>query len=168
MTNPIATPEKKALLDAFDAVLKTQAEAREAERQEEEARRAARGRSRPLMWLCAATLLFVATYLWVEQPEWVFPSRALAESTAVQEASLRIGMANAAQHVERFRQRYGRLPGTLAEAGAHANGLVYQPIGSADWRLAGSNGPARLTLTSRDPLPKFLGNSFEVIARRSR
>jgi hypothetical protein len=168
MTNEPATAEKKALLDAFDTVLRTQAEEREAERREAEARRLARARSRPVMWACAAIVLFIAAYLWIEQPDWVFPTRAVPESTAVQEASLRIGMANAAQHLERYRQRSGRLPTTLTEAGAHGDGLLgYEVLANGrDWRLTGRNGATRIQLTSSEPLAKFLGNSFEVIARR--
>ncbi|MBA3259848.1 MAG: hypothetical protein H0T68_10350 [Gemmatimonadales bacterium] len=167
MTNPSpATAEKKALLRAFDTVLKTQADEREAEQRAAEARRLARARSRPLMWVCAAVMIFITGYLWVEQPEWVFPARAQPESMAVKEASLRIGMANAAQHVERYRQRNGRLPASLSEAGAHGGEIDYEALGADGWRLMGSNGPARLTLTSAEPLTKFLGNSFEVISRR--
>jgi hypothetical protein len=167
MTNESsATAEKKALLEAFDTVLKTQAEVRDAEQRDADARRRARARSRPIMWVCAALTLFVAAYLWVEQPEWVFPPKAPPESMAVKEASLRIGMANAAQHVERYRQRNGRLPASLAEAGAHGDGLAYEPMGATGWRLVGSNGPARLTLISTEPLSRFLGSSFEVISRR--
>ncbi len=169
MTNETATPEKKALLEAFDTVLKTQAEEREAQRQAEEERRRARARSRPVMWACAAITLFVSAYLWIEQPDWVFPSQGPPESTAVKEASLRIGMANAAQHLERYRQRNGRLPTSLPEAGAHAEHFVYQPAaGGGEWRITAQLGAGRLTLTSKDQLSDFLGNSFEVISRRGR
>jgi hypothetical protein len=169
MTNDTATPEKKALLEAFDTVLKTQADEREAQRLEAEARRLARARSRPVMWVCAAVVLFVSAYLWIEQPEWVFPNRAVPESMAVKDASLRIAIANAAQHVERFRQRKGRLPATLEEAGAHGDGFTYERGGGGSgWRLTGQNGGVRLTLASADPLAKFLGNSFEIISRRGR
>ncbi len=167
MTNESsATAEKKALLEAFDSVIKSQAEQREAEQRAEEERRGARARGRPVLWLCAALMLFVGTYLWVEQPEWVFPSRALPESIAVREASLRIGMAGAAQHLERYRQKNGRLPATLRAAGAYDEGIDYEPIGGDGWKLVGVNGPARLTLSSDEPLARFLGNSFEVISRR--
>jgi hypothetical protein len=167
MTNQSqATAEKKALLEAFDSVIKTQAEEREAQQRAEEARRRARARSRPVMWACAALMLFLAAYLWVEQPEWVFPVQAPPESVAMKEASLRIGMANAAQHVERYRQRTGRVPASLAEAGAHGEGLRYEPMGTTGWRLTGSHGPTRLILTSSEPLGRFLGKSFEVISRR--
>ena len=168
MTNETATSDKKALLEAFDTVIKTQAEEREAKRREEDARRAARARSRPVMWVCAAIILFVGTYLGVEQPEWAFPNKPLAESDAVREAGLRIGMANAAQHLERYRQRNGRLPSTLGEAGAHGDNLAYERVTGTAWRVVGQHGSVRLTLSSTDPLPKFLGNSFEVISRRAR
>jgi hypothetical protein len=97
----------------------------------------------------------------------LFPASAPPESVAIQEASLRIGMANVAQHVERYRQRSGKLPRTLLEAGTQAEGISYQPLDSIEWRLIGSHKGIELTLASRDPLPRFLGNSFEVISRRS-
>jgi hypothetical protein len=168
MTNETASPEKKALLEAFDSVIRTQADERETQRLEAEARRAARARSRPVLWACAAILLFVSGYLYVEQPEWVFPTRAAPESMAVKEASLRIALANTAQHLERYRQRNGRLPSTLNEAGAHGDGLGYDRIDDARWRLTGQNGGVRLVLASADPLAKFVGNSFEIISRRGR
>ena len=168
MTNDTASPEKKALLEAFDSVIRTQADEREAQRLEAEARRAARARSRPVLWACTAILLFISAYLYVEQPEWVFPTRAAPESMAVKEASLRIALANTAQHLERYRQRNGRLPSTLTEAGAHGDGLAYDRIDDARWRLTGQNGGVRLILASADPLAKFVGNSFEIISRRGR
>lgn len=166
MKHEVATPEKKALLEAFDTVLKRQAEERDAERQAAEARRLAAGRTRPIFWLAATLVLFISAYLWVEKPEWLFPAPIAPESTAIKEASARIGVANAAQHVERFRQRTGRLPATLHEAGAQAEGISYQRTGTDTWRIEGSNGPVRVALGSTEPLSKFLGNSFEVISRR--
>jgi hypothetical protein len=169
MTNETATPEKKALLDAFDTVLRTQAEQREAQQREEEARRRARARTRPLMWTCVAIVLFVAAYLWIERPEWVFPAPPVPESAAVQDASLRIAMANTAQHLERYRRRNGRLPAALAEVGAPVEGITYEQLaGGSQWGLSGRNGSIRLRLVSTEPLDKFLGKSFEVISRRER
>ncbi len=163
-----ATPQKQALLEAFDSVLKKQAEDREAEQREAAARRRNRNRVRPAVWAAAVLTLFLCTYLYIERPEWLFPTSTPPESVAIQEASLRIGMANVAQHVERYRLRTGRLPVSLLEAGTQAQGMTYQPIDSTTWRLIGSHRGMELTLASRDPLPKFLGNSFEVISRRSR
>jgi len=168
MSHETATEQKKALLNAFDDVLKKQAADREIERLAEEERRRLRNCTKPLILVCTAIILFIGAYLWVERPEWVFPPAAAPESMAVKEASLRIGLANVAQHVERYRQRNGRLPKTLTEAGAHGEWISYEVTGTSSYRLVGSNGPLRLALGSSDPLPGFLGNSFEVISRRSR
>jgi hypothetical protein len=160
--------QKQALLEAFDTVLKQQAESREAELRVAEARRRARRRVRPSIAAAAVLSLALCSYVYIERPEWVFPSAAVPESVAIKEASLRIGMANVAQHVERHRQRTGSLPRTLAEAGTRVNGMIYEPLGSSTWRLVATNGGVELTLTSQDSLPAFLGNSFEVISRRHR
>jgi len=164
-----ASPElagKKALLDAFDTVLKTQAAEREAERAAAAALRS-RGPSRLLMVLCTTVVVFLAVYLYVERPEWVFPAAAPPESPAVREASLRIMMANAAQHLDRYHHQTGRWPATLAEAGAHAAGIAYERT-SAGYRLQGESGQVTLRLDSAEPLAQFIGNSFEVISRRPR
>jgi hypothetical protein len=165
---PGVAAQKQALLEAFDSVLKQQAEHREAERRDEAARRQNRSQVRPVIWVSGVLTLFLCAYLYIERPEWLFPASTPPESVAIQEASLRIGMANVAQHVERYRQRTGKLPRTLLEAGTQAEGMTYQPLDSIDWRLLGTHGGIELTLASREPLPRFLGNSFEVISRRSR
>lgn len=157
---------KKALLEAFDTVLKTQAAEREAERAAAEALRN-RGASRLLMVLCTTIVVFLAVYLYVERPEWVFPAPPPAESEAVREASLRIMMANAVQHLERYHHQTGRWPATLEEAGAHGAGISYERT-SSGYRLQGQSGQIRLHFESSEPLARFIGNSFEVISRRPR
>ena len=117
-----ASPEKKALLEAFDTVLKTAAEEREAERLAAEARRRGRGASRLLLVVCTTILVFVSVYLYVERPEWVFPAPSQPESLAVRQASLRISVANAAQHVERYRQRTGSSRRRWSRPGRTARG----------------------------------------------
>ena len=173
MTNQTDTPasptaQKQALLEAFDTVLKQQAEARENELREAEARRRAQRRVRPWIAALAALSLALCSYLYIERPEWLFPVAAVPESVAIKEASLRIGMANVAQHVERHRQRTGAVPRTLEETGTRADGMLYEQLGASGWRLIGTNGSIELTLRSQDSLPVFLGNSFEVISRRHR
>jgi hypothetical protein len=165
---PAPSAEKKALLDAFDTVLKTQAEEREADARDAEARRRARAGSRPLLATCAVILLAISAYLSIMQPTWVFAPQPTPESLALKEASLRIAIANASQHVRRFQQRNSRLPESLAEAGARGGDMVYNRVGASSYRLVGENGPTRVTLTSDDSLAAFLGNSFQIIARRSR
>jgi hypothetical protein len=161
-----ASAEKQALLEAYDTVLKHQAETREAEEREAEARRAARGRVRPWVWTSVACTMVLCAYLFIERPEWLFSEAGPPESVAVQEASLRIGMANAAQHIQRYRQQYNRLPESLAEAGAYSDGIEYSRIGTG-WKMTATQGTIQLTLSSRDALATFIGRSFEVIARRA-
>ena len=169
-TETSASPaaQKQALLEAFDTVLKQQAEAREAELHEAEARRRAQRRVRPTIAAAAVLSLVLCSYLYIERPEWIFPTASVPESVAIKEASLRIGMANVAQHVERHRQRTGTLPRSLTEAGTRVEGMTYEALGPDAWRLVGTNDGIELTLTSQDSLPRFLGNSFEVISRRPR
>ena len=164
--SPHTSPEKKALLEAFDTVLKVQAEEREARRAEAEARRRT-GASRLLMVVCSTVLVFVSVYLYVERPEWVFPAPATPESLVVREASLRIAVANAAQHVERYRLRNGRLPATLDEAGAHESGLDYEPA-STIYKLVADTAGVLVTYDSGQPLARFVGNSVKILSRRSK
>ena len=173
MSNQTETPaspaaQKQALLEAFDTVLKQQAEAREAELREAEARRRAQRRVRPGIAAAAVMVMVLCTYLYIERPDWIFPTARIPESVAIKEASLRIGMANVAQHVERHRQRTGTVPRSLSEAGTRVEGMAYEALGADAWRLVASNGGVELTLSSYDSLPRFLGNSFEVISRRPR
>ncbi len=163
-----ATREKKALLEAFDSVMKNQAAEREAELRAAEARRRARTRLGSLAWTSIVILALVGGYLWVAKPDWVFPAAAQPESVELRQASLRIGVATAAQHIKRFQHKSGRLPETLAEAGVSSQGISYQRLGLDIYRLEADEGELHLTLGSHDSLPVFLGNSFEVIARRSR
>ena len=164
--SPNTTPEKKDLLEALDTVLRTQAEEREARRAEAMARRR-HGASRLLMLVSTTILVFVSLYLYVERPEWVFPTPPAPESAAVREASLRISIANAAQHIERFRQRAGRLPATLTEAGAHGSALTYEP-GTTGYKIYAELGEVRVFYDSAEPLGRFVGSSFKLIARRSK
>ena len=162
-----ASAEKKALLEAFDTVLKSQAEAREAERAAAEARRRRRGVSRVLIIVCATFILYTSVYLYIERPDWVFPAPSEPESVAVQEASLRISLANAAQHVERYRQQTGQLPVTLAQAGAHGAGMRYERTATG-YRLQADYQGVQVTFHSGESMVRFIGNSFDVISRRNR
>ena len=74
-TETAASPaaQKQALLEAFDTVLKQQAEAREAELREAEARRRAQRRVRPTIAAAAVLSLVLCAYLYIERPEWIFP-----------------------------------------------------------------------------------------------
>jgi hypothetical protein len=167
-TKSSATPEKKALLEAFDSVMKNQAAERDAELRAADARRRARTRLGSLTWTSIAILTVVGGYLWIAKPDWVFPVAVQPESFELRQASLRIGVATAAQHIKRFQHKSGRLPETLAEAGVSSPCISYQRLGPDAYRLEADEGELHVTLGSHDSLPIFLGKSFEVIARRPR
>ncbi len=166
-SSPTASPEKKALLDAFDLVLKKKADEREAEQQAALARHRARGTSRLVMLVSATLTLFLAVYLYVERPDWIFPAPPPPESLAVREASLRITMANAAHHIERFRHQAGQFPATLEQAGARGGEIRYDRTASG-YRLAAESDEVQLRYESSEPLARFVGNSFKVISRRAK
>ena len=155
---------KQALLEAAQDVVRTQAEARKAEL---EAERRSRSRMSPIVAIGSAIILVVVAYAAVERPVWLFPPPPTVESAEVQEASLRIGMAAAAQRIEKFRQTRSRLPRTLAETGGTLHGIRYERADSLTYTLRGTSGPVALTFRSTDSLKAFVGGSFEVIARRT-
>ncbi len=158
------TGGKQALLQAAQDVVRKQAEARRAAL---EAEQRARARVSPIVAVGSAIILVVLAYVAVERPTWLFPKPPVPESAEVREASLRIGMASAAQRIERFRQTQNRLPRTLTETGGVPHGIRYERTDSLSYTLHGTNGPIALTFRSTDSVRTFVGGSFEVIARRA-
>jgi len=159
---------KQALFDAAVEVMRRQAEERAAERDAEAARRREQSRVSPIIAAGLTIVLAVGVYIAIEQPTWLFPPPPVAESTDVQEASLRIGMATTAQRIERFRMAQGRLPRSLSEAGSHPSGIQYEQREGDRYVLRGANGLVRVVFNSGDSLPLFVGNSFRVLAERTR
>ena len=160
-------PHKQALYDAAVEVVRKQGQEREAERAFAAKREREGKRVSPIIAGGLTILLGVGVYLAVEQPAWLLPTAPKPESPAAQEASLRIGMATTMQRIERFRVAQGRLPRTLAEAGAATAHIRYEQHEGDRYTLQGENGPVHLTLNSGDELPGFVGNSFHVLAERS-
>ena len=167
---PSAAPQKQALLEAFDTVLKQQAEEREAEQREAEARRrsraprapgrsGARGRARR----CSSAPICTSSGRSGSSPT------ASPESVAIKEASLRIGMANVGA-ARRAIPPADRRSARAACSRPARHGRGDRPTSRSDsdgWRLVGTNGRRRAHAHARsEPLPRFLGNSFEVISRR--
>jgi hypothetical protein len=157
------TPEKQALLEAFDQVIKADAEKRE---KDVPARPPRRRLLHPLVWGCLFALALVGLYLVVSRPAWLFERHAPVESVAIQEASLRLAMSMQFQRIERFRRDSGRLPTTIEEAGPPIAGIRYQARHPDGFTLTGTNGALTLTLTSGQSLRAFVGNSFEIIEGR--
>lgn len=158
------SPEKQALIDAYDQVLRADAEKRGHDASRKRSRR--RFPIHPVAVLCLLVWAVTGAYLISTRPAWLFDRGMPTESPAIQEASLRLAMAMKAEQIERFRQRQGgRLPATLEELGPATAGITYQRTGN-EYVLRGVNGNASLMLRSTDPIRPFVGNSFVVIQRR--
>ena len=76
-------------------------------------------------------------------------------------------MANAVQHVSLYRQKQGKLLAMLEQAGATGAGITYQPTAEG-YEVAGEADGVRVAYTAGQSLTKFIGNSFELISRRTR
>ena len=158
------TAEKKALIDAYDDVLKADAVKRDHDAMVPRARR--KWPLHPVAVLSLVILLSVAAYLAVSRPAWLFDRGMPPESVAIQEASLRLAMAQQYQRVERFRQQHGRLPDGIAETGHPLQGVTYEKSGSDQYVLRGTNGSISLILRSTDSVRAFVANSYVMIQRR--
>lgn len=167
MTSPThgaPTPEKKALIEAFDQVLKA-----DAEKRDQDAAPPKRVRKWPLHPIAVLSLLLLAgvgAYLTVTRPVWLFERGLPAESSEIQDASLRLAMALQFQRIERFRSEHGRLPRSLAEAGEPLAGVTYRQTGGGQFVLSGVNGSVSLVLRSTESVRAFVANSYVTIQRR--
>ena len=160
------SPEKQALIEAYEKVLVADA----AKREKEQATRPAgppRRRLHPVVVLSLLILVGVGAYVGIARPAWIFERGAPAEPVSMQEASLRLAMAMQFQRIERFRAQSGRLPTTMEEAGPVMPGIRYQARHPDGFTLTGTNGTVTLTLQSTASLSAFVGNSYEMIQGRA-
>ncbi len=158
------SPEKRALIDAFETVM--QAESEHASPMVGSGRRLPR-RTRPFAWvvLVASTSLFAigastrAPWLGFPQP--------LDEQPIVQEASLRLAIALEAQRIVRYQREHGALPSRLEDAGPVVPGVRYHRGTGGDFELRGSNGDASAMYRSSEGLRRFVGSSYDIVTRRA-
>lgn len=166
MTTPTPpSPEKRALIDAYETALKASAEQREAE-QRAGAKRPRR--TRPIAWVVLALALAGTGIAAMTRPAWLGIRRPLAEPPAVREASLRLAVALEAQRVLRFQRENGRLPATLEEAGGAMPGITYQRSREGIYELNAADGDVAVIYRSTSSLRTFVGNSYEVVSRRGK
>jgi hypothetical protein len=152
-------PDRRKLIEAYQEVVRSEREKRVSGPllEPEPPRR----RFALLMALMAAGL----AALLVLQPAWLFSSAPPPEPPAVQEASLRLTMFRAIELINAYRAVQGRLPTTLAEAGADTTGLRYERTADG-YTVTGTNGPRTLTYTWPADPHEFLGNSYQIIRQR--
>lgn len=160
------SPEKQALIDAYEKVLVADAEKREKDAAARPVGPPKR-RMHPIVVLSLVVLVAVCAYVGIARPAWIFERGAPAEPVSMQEASLRLAMAMRFQRIERFRTQSGRLPTTIEEAGPAMPGVRYQARHPDGFTLTGTNGSVSLTLQSTESLAAFVGNSYELIQGRA-
>lgn len=136
--------------DLLQEVLERQQAQQEQDEQQEAARLVSSGGRRAPLWLLPL-LVAVAGWLWLVPPTVLRIDAAPAQPLEEEEAALRFVMHAQALRIEEFRQRTGRFPGFLGEAGPPLPGLSYTRLQDDLYQLTGSTD--RLTLTYRSDLP---------------
>jgi len=114
-----------------------------------------------LIGLAMATA--VAVYFWFGSPAWIEPDPIPPPPVEVEVAALRLSMFVQAQAIENYRAANGRTPAFLEEAGPPRPGLTYRRLDARTYLLQGQGDRVRLTYTSRDSLPAFLGAAAEAL-----
>lgn len=155
------TPEKKALLEAYEEALKAPGAPEAPPR-----RSRSDGGLHPLTLIAIAALIALAAWLAVARPGFVFARGTPDEPRAVRDASLRLAMAMQFQRVLRYRDSTGGLPDRLTDVGPVVSGVRYEPIPPDQFTLVGENGDIVLTLRSSDQLRDFVGSAYQVLESR--
>ncbi len=122
-------------------------------------------RAGPAILGLLAVLATVSAYLWFGNPAWLQPDPPEPLPLLVQDAGLRMEVYLQALRVEEFREREGRLPNTLEEAGDPFSEVGYVRLDGARYRLSLSRFEPDLTVEydSGQPLGEFLGNAPQLI-----
>jgi hypothetical protein len=148
---------REAIGDAVTERSKTEAEARNARL------KGSRRRNSAVAWAAFVLGLAGLGYIWTARPAWVFDPLAPAEMSPAQaEATTRFSLFLERARVDDFRDRRGRLPTSLPEAGPVEDGIDYQRIGGG-YLLTGASNGVQLRLTDAMDADSFLGNSLRVL-----
>jgi len=113
----------------------------------------------PVTWVAFLLLSSLSGYLWVGSPDWLQPAPPEAVSVALGDAGLRMEVFNQALLIEEFRDREGRLPNSLFEAGSPLSEVEYQVVDGQAYRLAATSEVGRVEYASADSLELFLGDA---------
>lgn len=154
---PGGQPDRRALLQAYQDVVKSERGKKDGEgRPEKEAR--------PMYVVVMSVLLIALTSILLTRPAWLFP-RPPEETPVLREASLRVRMYVEIERIEQFRSANGHYPVSLLEAGGDTTGLSYT-TGPTGYTLTGQNGGITATFAAGSNPREFLGDSYQAIARR--
>lgn len=159
------SPEKRALIDAYETVLKAEAERRETV---QPSTPSGPPRTRPVAWVVLGLALAGLIAAVLLRPPWLGLGVQLQEPPAVREASLRLAVALEAQRVMRYQRENGRLPATLDEAGPVLTGVSYQPLREGIYEMSATDGEIAVLYRSTTSLREFVGNSSDIVSRRGK
>ncbi|MFC1791643.1 hypothetical protein ACFL0I_04160 [Gemmatimonadota bacterium] len=105
-----------------------------------------------------------AVYVWFGSPGWLEPDPIPLTPVAVEESTVRAVIFLQAQKIEDYRERYGRLPAFLEEAGPGIHGVRYRRLDGQTYRIHGQGDRVGLSYTSGEPLAEFLGSGEGILA----
>jgi len=162
--DPVDSPryvsEAQVRARALAAVLRDQAERADAIRDSEELRvRRARARRKVLLGTWAAAVL-----VWVTAPFWLKVPDPAPPTVADEARSLRLNVFLQSQAIEAYRQRSGRLPFVLQEAGPPFRGMEYRRFDSRSYELQGRSDRVILRYHSDQPALDFVGPAAVLLA----
>ncbi len=147
---------ESALQDAVKDRTQSEAEARNARRGRE------RRRNPAFAWATVLVGGALLAYLWTARPAWVFVTAEAPTMTAEEEEStLRFALYLERNRIDAFRQREGRLPASLDEAGPVEAGVDYLREGNS-FALEGRRGALQLRLSAAMDSDSFLGNAIQT------
>jgi len=157
---PDGKNDRSALLSAYKDVVQS-----EAMRGKQVDAPGKSGRGRVLFLAIISVGLVIAL---VFHDRWLDPIRVTPESREIREASLRLVMARQIHGIETWRAAHGgALPDSATAAGVTLSPFPYE-VRNGVYTITGKNGDILVTYNSKDSLPTFLGNSYEVVRQRGR
>jgi hypothetical protein len=117
----------------------------------------------PFKVVALLALALVSVYLWFGSPSWLSTEKDNPVSPQLVEAGARMEVYLTALRVEDYRTQEGRLPGSLAEAGAEDSKVEYERLDGQRYRLSLSVPSGVVSYLSTSPLEAFLGDAPQVI-----
>ncbi len=123
----------------------------------------ARRRTSPMMWLVFSVLCVVSGYLWLASPGFLRPAPPRPLPASLVEAGLRVEVALQARRIEAYREREGRLPVSLQEAGNPFTTVRYVREDAQSYRLSADQEGIHVGYSSGESLESFLGDARQVI-----
>lgn len=150
----------KDMADALADVLQEQSE--KARRREEQGPRRKRSASSG-KWVALVSLSIFSGYLWIGSPSWLQPAPPEPISPALVDAGIRMEIFDQALLVEDFRDREGRLPNSLSEAGDPFSEVDYVRGDGQTYRFTAAGTSGTVEYSSTDSLELFLGDAPRVI-----